>query len=380
MSGRRRALCCRSSPGLPGARPGLSRKRARRRQLHPKYRSMMPPIDRRQRDEVGDRRAFVDLMHGLPDQAEFEHRAIILDEARVRRAAGGRKLRLAAGDFGDGGDGEIGERSRLGDEHVGVRRLPVDGKLHAAGGGGLRALLDQRLERSLAVAVVEADVEARARFAGNEVDRRVADIDGGEFKMRRIEMLAAVVERRLQRGDQRRQAADRIVGAIGIGDVTLAAGDDQRAVERAAAAGLDGVADDLDIARLAEDAVVECLAALRRPFQKLDGAVDRDALLVAGDEERDRAPSAGRRWPRDDRAPRRRSRRCRPSCRRRRVRRACRPRPRRQTADAATPPHRPAAPRRYARQRRDSAARCRCGRKGFRSARCRARQRSRDGR
>ena len=142
--------------------------------------------DRRQRDDVGDRRAFVDRMHGLADQAEFEHRAIILDEARVRGAAGGRELRLAAGHLGDGGGGKIGERSGLGDEDVGVRRLPVEGIMDAARGGSLRAAFDQRLERGLAVVVVVADVEARARLAGNEIDGRIADIDRGEFEMRRM--------------------------------------------------------------------------------------------------------------------------------------------------------------------------------------------------
>ena len=38
-------------------------------------------------------RALVDLVHGRADQAEFEHRAIVLDEARIRGAAGGRELR-----------------------------------------------------------------------------------------------------------------------------------------------------------------------------------------------------------------------------------------------------------------------------------------------
>ena len=41
--------------------------------------------------------------------------------------------------------------------------------------------------------------------------------------------------------------------------------------------------------RLAEDAVVEFFAALGGPLQELDGAVDGDAFLVAGDQERDRA-------------------------------------------------------------------------------------------
>jgi hypothetical protein len=78
--------------------------------------------------------------------------------------------------------------------------------------------------------------------------------------------------------------------------VALLAGDHERAVERAAPADLDGVADRGGIARLAEDAMVEALAALGRPLQELDRAVDGDALLVAGDQERDRAfRSAGAR-------------------------------------------------------------------------------------
>ena len=79
-----------------------------------------------------------------------------------------------------------------------------------------RPPLDQHLERRLAVAIVEADVEARARLAGDEVDDRVSDVDGGEFEVRRVEMRAAMVERRRhQRAHQRDQAAHRIVGALG---------------------------------------------------------------------------------------------------------------------------------------------------------------------
>ena len=71
--------------------------------------------------------------------------------------------------------------------------------------------------------------------------------------------------------------------------MALCAVDNKRAGLRAAAADLDAVADLLDIARLAEHAVIEFLATLRRPFQQLDGAVDRDVFFVAGDQERDRA-------------------------------------------------------------------------------------------
>ena len=95
--------------------------------------------------------------------------------------------------------------------------------MHAAGGRGLRAALDQRLERDGAVTIVIADVETRPRLARNQIDGFVADIDRGEFEMRRIEMGAAFIERRLQRGNERDEPADRVVGAMGIGDVTLTA-------------------------------------------------------------------------------------------------------------------------------------------------------------
>src|SRR5674476_1017514 len=71
--------------------------------------------------------------------------------------------------------------------------------------------------------------------------------------------------------------------------MALPAGHDQVAVERAAAADLDGVAEFRDIARLAQNAVVKFFAALGRPLQELGRAVDRDAFLVAGDQERERA-------------------------------------------------------------------------------------------
>ena len=54
-------------------------------------------VDLRQRLEVGDGDTFVDHVHGLADEAEFDDRAIVLDEPRIGGAAGGRKLRLLAG-------------------------------------------------------------------------------------------------------------------------------------------------------------------------------------------------------------------------------------------------------------------------------------------
>src|SRR5271155_3240566 len=177
----------------PGTRPGMTTENLVAQSA--KILVDNAPVDRRQGDEVRDRHAFIDLMHGLPDQAEFQHGAVILDEACVGGAAGGRELGRAPGDLGNGGNCKLGEGSGLGDENVGVRWLPVKGKMHAASRRGLRPPLDQHLERGRAVAVVVADVEARAPLAGDEVDGRVADIDRGEFEMRRIEMRAAFVER-----------------------------------------------------------------------------------------------------------------------------------------------------------------------------------------
>jgi hypothetical protein len=71
--------------------------------------------------------------------------------------------------------------------------------------------------------------------------------------------------------------------------VALHAVDIERAGLRAAAADLDAVAHHLEIGGLAQHAMVEFFAARRRPLQKLDGAVDGDVFLVAGDQERDRA-------------------------------------------------------------------------------------------
>src|SRR5437879_3830618 len=74
-----------------------------------------------------------------------------------------------------------------------------------------------------------------------------------------------------------------------IGDVALDPVDIERARLRAAAADLDAIAEFLDIAGLAQHAVVEFLAARRRPLQQFYGAVDGDVFLVAGDQKRDRA-------------------------------------------------------------------------------------------
>src|SRR5664280_3409516 len=84
------------------------------------------PINRRQRAQIGDRDALVDGVHGLPDQAEFHHRAMGGDEARIGGAAAGGEFRRAAGNFLDRLGYQLGERARLGDEYPSVRWLPLE--------------------------------------------------------------------------------------------------------------------------------------------------------------------------------------------------------------------------------------------------------------
>src|SRR5947209_8580713 len=74
-----------------------------------------------------------------------------------------------------------------------------------------------------------------------------------------------------------------------IGDMALHAIYKERARLRAAAADLDAVAELLDVAGLAEYAMVQFLAARRQPLQQLDGAIDGDVFFIPGDQERDRA-------------------------------------------------------------------------------------------
>ncbi len=82
---------------------------------------------------------------------------------------------------------------------------------------------------------------------------------------------------------------DRVLGPMGIGDVALPAVDRQLARERAAPSDLDHLAQGARVRRLAEQAMVEPLAPRLRPGEELDRAVDRRSLLVAGDQEGDRA-------------------------------------------------------------------------------------------
>ena len=85
----------------------------------------------------------------------------------------------------------------------------------------------------------------------------------------------------------------RIVGEMRVGGVPLHSVRRQMPGQTAAPADLDHVAENARARRLTDEAGVEGLAALRQPLEHLPGAVDRGALLVAGDQEADRTGKRG---------------------------------------------------------------------------------------
>ncbi len=232
-----------------------------------------PLINARQRLDVLDRHALVDRVHRRADEANFDHRASVLDEARIRRAAAGRQFGPAAGCLFDRPRDEVGERAARGEEGDGVGRIEGEGEARARRRRA-DAPLDLGAQGCRCPCVVEARVEDQPDFGRDDVGRRIADVDADDFEVGRIEIGRPGVKRgRLQRFENRRQRADRIVGELRIGDVALLAMQGQPAGERTAPAVLDRVAERGDAGRLAEQAMIEALAARARPFEQRDRAV-----------------------------------------------------------------------------------------------------------
>ena len=128
-----------------------------------------------------------------------------------------------AGRLFDRARDEVGERPARGQERDGVGRIEGQRIARALRRRG-DAPLDLGAERRRRPAVVEAHVEDEAHFAGNDVGRRIADVDADDLEIGRVEVGRAGIERRrLQRVEHRRERADRIVGEMRIGDVALLA-------------------------------------------------------------------------------------------------------------------------------------------------------------
>ena len=78
------------------------------------------PIDRGERREVRQGDAFINLMDGMADQSELDHRTVILDEAGIRGAARSRELGSSPGDLDHGVDHEVEERAARRQERLGI--------------------------------------------------------------------------------------------------------------------------------------------------------------------------------------------------------------------------------------------------------------------
>jgi hypothetical protein len=105
---------------------------------------------------------------------------------------------------------------------------------------------------------------------------------------RRQRPVAVVPTDRGKLGERGRDEVDRVAGELRVGDVTLHAAHPEGARERAAPAVLDRVAEAVRGGGLADDAVVDALAARGQPLDDLHGAVGRDTFLVGGEQQRDR--------------------------------------------------------------------------------------------
>ena len=90
--------------------------------------------------------------------------------------------------------------------------------------GRIEARADGAFEARASVAVVEADVEAHHRRAGNDVRGLVADVDRSKFQPARLKMVGPLVQRQSeQRIQQRNETGQRVVRQRRIGDVPLPA-------------------------------------------------------------------------------------------------------------------------------------------------------------
>ena len=155
-------------------------------------------------------------------------------------------------------------------------------------------LLEHRVhplaQRRLGALGREAEIEVHRHRARHHVARArpgmdIRDLEAGGRKA----LVALVPLRASELGQRRGEQMDRILDQMGIGDVPLDAAHRELRRKRAAPAVLQRIAERIDGARLADDAVVDGLVARLQPLHHSHGAVHRGAFLVGGQEEGDRA-------------------------------------------------------------------------------------------
>ena len=134
---------------------------------------------------------------------------------------------------------------------------------------------------------VETDVAGRPRRLRNDVGGRIVRVEGGEDHRRRLEELRALVQSCGGHAvHQPGQRVHRVQRLFRIGGVPLNAARGNEQIEGTAPSVLDGVAQDFRAAGLSDEAGVRHVPVLSHPLQNLAGAVNGNALLVAGDQQR----------------------------------------------------------------------------------------------
>ena len=240
-----------------------------------------------QRVDLLDPHAFIHLVDRRVHHTDLDHlRAHRRDEPPVGRAAAGRKLGRTAGDFFDGPHGRGGQRTGWRVERL-AGQIPLECVADAM---LAQDALDRVLQALQRLHWRIAQIESCLQFAGNDVRCTGAGIQVRDLESGRLEEFVALIPcAARQFGKRRCQHVHGILGELRVGHMPLHAVHRQAPGEGSTPTDLDRVTDLQFAGGLADDAPVHGLAPR---FQRLDdalGAVDRRTLLVAGDQEGDRA-------------------------------------------------------------------------------------------
>src|SRR5262249_3291201 len=118
-----------------------------------------PAVNARECAQLVDRDALIDLVDGRICGAEFKHRAIVLDEARIRCSARSRQPRRCAGFLRNRIENYAEERPGLGNKGLPARRLDDSETPTELTHDLLPLLVDESHERLRGLFGAEPDIE-----------------------------------------------------------------------------------------------------------------------------------------------------------------------------------------------------------------------------
>ena len=219
-------------------------------------------------------------MHRCVAQPEFDNRAELGKEARIRRAAGGRGLGGDAGHF-------LYHRGQCFAELAwrGQKGLARDHRLQRAA-TRLDNAADQLDQALAAVQIVEADGQPRQRLCRDHIRCRVAGVQLSNLDIARLEKFGAFIEyNRLDLRKDGNQPRNWIVGQMRIGNMALRAFDGDPHIHRSAPTDLHHVAQPVDAGGFADKAQIGQGAACLHMLDQRACAVDGWAFLITGDDQ-----------------------------------------------------------------------------------------------